>query len=189
MIFQIFIILGLAGIFVILVRKFPATAGVSNLPWPPRLPKIQIPTLPKFKFQFKIPVIKLGLPRFKKKIEEPMMITEEALIAQADLAFSNQDFALAEKLYIQAATQHPKNAKIYARLGVIYLRQKNYKDARDALLSSLRFDSKVASRHYNLALVYQELGNFKKALAEVKQALSLDPTNEKYETLRQKLEG
>lgn len=187
MIFQILIIVALAGIFIILMRRFPETSpkGTNALRLRLTIPKIS------FKFPaFKLPTLKLPklrLAKFKKDVVP--VVQEEDPLSQAELAFINKDFDLAEKMYIKAATLQPRDARIYARLGVIYLHQKNYKDARDALLTSLKFDPNVASRHYNLGLVYQGMGNSKKALAEVKQALSLDPSNEKYETLKQKLEG
>lgn len=195
MIYQILIILSLVGIFVVLMRRLPASTSqnvsfnLSNFKF--RLPKIalRIPNLPKIKLTFpKLNMPKVGMPALSiRKLERPVIHDEDPL-SQADLAFVNKDFDLAEKLYIEAVRRHPKDARIYARLGVIYMHQKNYKDARDALLTSLRFDNKVASRHYNLALVYQALGNNQKALVEVKQALSFEPANEKYEMLRQKLE-
>lgn len=196
MIFQIITILALAGIFVVLVRRFPATTDTAGRITPFRL---KLPTLPKFRLlvptiRFNLPMLRLPFRRRSVVPQSASTITEQSAPAenffeQADQAFSNKDFGLAEKLYIQAATQDPDNPKIYSRLGVIYLQQKNYKDARDALLSALKYDDMVASRHYNLALAYQGLGNTKQAFLAVKQALSLDPSNDKYELLRQKFEG
>ncbi len=102
------------------------------------------------------------------------------LIVQADEAFRKKDFKSAEKYYLQAATKDPDNARIYNRLGVIYLQTKNYKDAIEAFRGSLKFDDRVASRHFNLALAYLGKRDYRSAEKVLKEAIRLDPTNEKY---------
>lgn len=102
------------------------------------------------------------------------------LIAQADECFRKKDYKTAEKHYLQAATKDPDNARIYNRLGVIYLHTKNYKDAVEAFKGALKFDDRVASRHYNLALAYMGKHDYKATERCLKEALRLEPTNEKY---------
>jgi TolA-binding protein len=102
------------------------------------------------------------------------------LISQADDAFRKKDFTTAEKYYLQAATKDPDNARIYNRLGVIYLQMKNYKDAVEAFRGAVRFDDRVASRHYNLALAYLGRRDYRSADRSLKEAIRQDPTNEKY---------
>lgn len=110
---------------------------------------------------------------------EAQKIAQE-LIAQAETAFNKKDYKDAEKYYLQAATKDPNNARIYNRLGVIYLNTKNYKDAVEAFRGALRFDDRIASRHYNLALAYMGKRDTRSAEKALREAAKLDPTNDKY---------
>lgn len=99
---------------------------------------------------------------------------------EAEDAFAIKDYRKAERLYLKLATEDPRNAKVYGRLGVIYLEQKNYDDARDALQVAIKLEPNIASRHFNLALTYLELGSHAKAIAAMESALKYDPSNRKY---------
>ncbi len=105
------------------------------------------------------------------------------LIVQADESFRKKNFKDAEKYYLQAATKDPDNARIYNRLGVIYLQTKNFKDAIEAFRGAIKFDDRVASRHFNLALAYLGKRDYRSAERGLKEAMRLDPTNEKYRQL------
>lgn len=102
------------------------------------------------------------------------------LTVQADAAFRKKEYKTAEKFYLQAATKDPDNARIYNRLGVIYLRTKNYRDAVEAFRGSIKFDDRVASRHYNLALAYLGKKDYRSAERAITEAIRLEPTNDKY---------
>lgn len=111
----------------------------------------------------------------------------EELLARAEDAFKSREYDTAEAYYLKIAAAKPDLPKVYNRLGIIYLERKNYKDARDAFLTVLRFDNQVAARHYNLAMAYLGLGNRRKAQAALKQALSLDGANPRYSAMLEKL--
>lgn len=102
------------------------------------------------------------------------------LVTHADEAFRKKDYKEAEKYYLQAAAKDPENARIYNRLGVIYLQIKNYKDAIEAFRRALKFDDRVASRHFNLALAYLGKRDFRSAEKCLREGIRLEPTNEKY---------
>ncbi len=110
---------------------------------------------------------------------ESQKISQE-MVSHADDAFRKKDYKEAEKFYLQAATKDPNNARIYNRLGVIYLSTKNYKDAIEAFRGALKFDDRVASRHYNLALAYLGKRDYRSAEKGLEEAIKLDPTNDKY---------
>ncbi len=102
------------------------------------------------------------------------------IFQEAEDAFAVKDYKKAERLYIRLAAEDPKNAKIYGRLGVIYLEQKNFEDARDAFQVALKLEPNVAPRHFNLALTYLQLGSKAKAMSAMEAALKYDPSNRKY---------
>lgn len=136
-------------------------------------------------------IIARRLPDARKTMQEAKGVTNEEInlygqIAQADDAFESKNYEKAESLYVKAAAQDPDNAKIYSRLGAIYLEQKNYYDARDAFSQAAKLEPDLASRHVNLGLAFMGLKDFFKATESFKKALNLDSKNKKYENLRDK---
>jgi len=99
---------------------------------------------------------------------------------KAEDLFRKKQYISAEKWYIEAAKRDPKNPVIYARLGVIYLEQKNYKDAIEALSEAIKLDPGSASRYFNLSFALNAEGDKKEAILNAKKALRLDPHNLKY---------
>jgi len=132
------------------------------------------------------------LPKARKLAESKETSSEEinlyGLIAQADDAFEAKDLVKAESLYVKAAVQNPDNAKIYSRLGAIYLEQKNYYDAKDAFSQAAKIEPDLASRHINLGLALMGLKDYFKAVQEFKEALKLDPKNKKYQRFLERAE-
>lgn len=185
MIFETFIVISAAVIFVILARRLPDT-GMENMEENYR--KFNRP-----KFLFKESKFWLFITNIPKRVKKPNfklnpIITPlppkesvEDLIRESDSFMEAGDLRSAEKLYLRAVSKTPNNPKLYNRLGIIYLQQKNYADARDSFLVTLKFDDRIASRHYNLGLVYIGLGNNEKAKVSLKRAIELDPTKEKYQ--------
>lgn len=102
------------------------------------------------------------------------------LLEEADRLFKKGDLAEAEKLYIQSASQDPRNPKIYNRLGAIYLEQKNFQDAKDAFQEAIRLDGKKASQYFNLSMAYLELKEYRNAIETLEKAVDLDKKNIKY---------
>ncbi|HLB95431.1 MAG TPA: tetratricopeptide repeat protein [Patescibacteria group bacterium] len=123
----------------------------------------------------------------KKRLEQQSVTSEEiglyGLIAQADDAFEQKNYQKSEALYIKAAAEDPDNAKIYSRLGCIYLEQKNYYDAKDAFCQAMKLEPDLASRHVNLGLAFMGLKDYFKATDSFQKALTLDKKNRKYDRL------
>ena len=93
----------------------------------------------------------------------------------------------AAQFFLKAASSHPGDAKIYARLGLLYLQQKNYSDAIEALKVAVKIDKYNPSRHYNLALAYSGNKDVQKAISCVREAITLDPVTQKYRQLLEQL--
>ncbi|MBI4948471.1 tetratricopeptide repeat protein [Candidatus Berkelbacteria bacterium] len=106
---------------------------------------------------------------------------------EADKLFKRGDFEQAEKLFIKAATSNPGDPKVYARLGLLYLQQKNFSDAIESLKVAAKLDKYNPSRHYNLSLAYMGNGDTQKAIASVREAITLDPVTQKYRQLLEQL--
>lgn len=93
----------------------------------------------------------------------------------------------AERFFLTAATRNPRDSKVYARLGLIYLQKKNYSDAIEALKVAVKLDRFNPSRYYNLALAYEGKKDNQRAIATIREAISLDPVSPKYRTLLERL--
>jgi len=93
----------------------------------------------------------------------------------------------AEQYFLRAATSNPSDARVYAKLGLLYLNQKNYSDAIESLKMAVKFEKYNPSRHYNLALAYWGNKDVRRAIASVREAISLDPVTPKYRKLLEEL--
>lgn len=133
---------------------------------------------------------KIPLARKIQETENPELSEKEmttyGLIAQADDAYDRKDYDDAEELYVKAAAADPDNAKLYNRLGAIYLEQKNYYDAKESFAQTVKLDKNNASHHINLGLAFMELKDYYKAEQSFSNALKLDPKNKKYQSLLEK---
>ncbi len=131
------------------------------------------------------------LPSAREKMAEESVVTDEeinlyGIIAQADDAFETKKFEKAESLYVKVAAEDPDNAKIYSRLGAIYLEKKNFYDARDAFMQASKLEPELSSRYINLGLAYMGLKDYFKATTVFKKACLLDRKNKKYKKLLEK---
>jgi|GEM_PF-1384627 len=86
----------------------------------------------------------------------------------------------AEGYLLKAAMKNPRDGRIYADLGQIYLRSKSYSDAIEALKVAVKLDKYNPARHYDLARAYWGNKDGQRAIASIREAIGLDPVTEKY---------
>jgi len=79
----------------------------------------------------------------------------------------------AEKALLTILKMDQKNAAAYNRLGILYAKQKEYKDAIDCFEIASSIEPTASSLH-NLGLIYLETENYLKAAAAFEQALKLE---------------
>lgn len=84
-------------------------------------------------------------------------------------------FLRAEKALLTILKIDQKNAAAYNRLGILYAKQKEYKDAIDCFEIASSIDPSASSLH-NLGLIYYETENYEKAAVAFEQALKLEDT-------------
>lgn len=82
-------------------------------------------------------------------------------------------FLRAEKALLTILKIDEKNAAAYNRLGILYAKQKEYRDAIDCFEIASSIESTPSSLH-NLGLIYYETENYDKAAIAFEQALKLD---------------
>ncbi len=195
---EIILILSLAIIFIILLRKLPEVKLDSDSSIMSTVPTTAT-----------VPPVVTSVPASGGRIIE--------LWKKAEAEFEKKNLSKAEKLYLKIAALDPKNPKIYGKLGIIYLEQKNYLDAREAFgeavkresnnalwynnlglvlynlkrfsesveayKKSLAIDNSKAVRFFNLGLVYEAMGESQKALEAYERAASLEPENVEFQNL------
>lgn len=82
-------------------------------------------------------------------------------------------FLRAEKALLTILRIDEKNAAAYNRLGILYAKQKEYKDAIDCFEIASSMEVSPSSLH-NLGLIYYETENYEKAATAFEQALKLE---------------
>lgn len=82
-------------------------------------------------------------------------------------------FLRAEKALLTILKIDEKNAAAYNRLGILYAKQKEYRDAIDCFEIASSIESTPSSLH-NLGLIYYETENYDKAAMAFEQALKLE---------------
>lgn len=82
-------------------------------------------------------------------------------------------FLRAEKALLTILKIDEKNAAAYNRLGILYAKQKEYRDAIDCFEIASSIDATPSSLH-NLGLIYYETENYEKAGIAFEQALKLE---------------
>lgn len=79
----------------------------------------------------------------------------------------------AEKALLTILKIDEKNAAAYNRLGILYAKQKEFKDAIDCFEIASSIEKSASSLH-NLGLIYYETGNYSKAAVAFDEALQLE---------------
>ncbi|MCY3804732.1 MAG: tetratricopeptide repeat protein [Candidatus Saccharibacteria bacterium] len=92
-------------------------------------------------------------------------------ISQKSLQQNN--FIQAEKSLLTILIFDPQNVATYNRLGILYAKQKAYKDAIECFSAAVNIEQNVSLMH-NLGLVYFNLKQYEQARTALKQALKLD---------------
>src|SRR6201995_2261336 len=84
-------------------------------------------------------------------------------------------FLRAEKALLTILKIDEKNAAAYNRLGILYAKQKEYRDAIDCFEIASSIEATPSSLH-NLGLIYYETENYEKSAIAFEQALKLEDT-------------
>lgn len=82
-------------------------------------------------------------------------------------------FLRAEKALLTILKIDEKNAAAYNRLGILYAKQKEFKDAIDCFEIASSIEPSASSLH-NLGLIYYETEHYEKAALAFEQSLKLE---------------
>ena len=82
----------------------------------------------------------------------------QALAYLGDIEWKNNHPDAALPLLKRALAAKKDLRIVYVDLGAIYMQQKNYKDAQEALLRAVALDPEQSDVHYQLGRLYQAIG-------------------------------
>lgn len=92
-------------------------------------------------------------------------------IAQESL--QDNKYLRAEKALLTILRVDERNASAYNRLGILYVKQQQYKDAIECFEIAQSLEPSASSLH-NVGLIYFETGDYTKAALAFEQALEID---------------
>ncbi len=92
-------------------------------------------------------------------------------IAQSSL--QDRKYLRAEKALLTILRVDERNASAYNRLGILYAKQRQYKEAIECFEIAQSLEPSASSLH-NVGLIYYETGDYDKAALAFEQALAMD---------------
>jgi len=117
--------------------------------------------------------VKEGIDEAEKEIREHERgITK--ILREADRLKKEGKIKSAENKLIRLISKYPNDAGIYNKLGLIYLEQKNYKNAAKTLEYALSLSPENDSIHNNLGLVYYAREDYNGAVVAYERAIELN---------------
>jgi tetratricopeptide (TPR) repeat protein len=103
--------------------------------------------------------------KISEKLKQLWTIAQESL--------QTNKYLRAEKALLTILRVDEKNASAYNRLGILYAKQKSFKDAIECFEIAQSLEPSASSLH-NVGLIYFETGNYDKAALAFEQALMMD---------------
>jgi len=94
----------------------------------------------------------------------------------AQVSLKENKLLRAEKALLTILRVDEENAQAYNRLGILYVKQHQFKEAIECFEIAQSLDNNASSVH-NVGLIYLETGEFAKAALAFEQALELENTN------------
>lgn len=103
--------------------------------------------------------------KLSEKLDQLWSIAQEAL--------QDRKYLRAERALLTILRVDQRNASAYNRLGILYAKQQQYKDAIECFEIAQSLEPSASSLH-NVGLIYYETTNYEKAALAFEQALALD---------------
>ena len=103
--------------------------------------------------------------KISEKLDQLWSIAQESL--------QDNKFLRAEKALLIILRVDERNASAYNRLGILYVKQQQYKDAIECFEIAQSLEPSASSLH-NVGLIYFETGDYDKAALAFEQALEID---------------
>jgi len=99
---------------------------------------------------------------------------EKNQLAEADELFEQGELKKAEKMYLKLLDKNSKDATLFNKLGLIYLADKNFKDAKSSLKQALKLEPENDTFYNNLGLLYYEMGKYDDAIKTYEESIGIN---------------
>jgi tetratricopeptide (TPR) repeat protein len=97
----------------------------------------------------------------------------------AAVMLQEQEYQTASRILEVYVTQRPQDSKAWLGLGLAYLNQQRYADARKALERSLQLDADLVEAEYELGVVASKEGNAQEAIQRLEHVVEEQPGHAK----------
>lgn len=158
-------IICLAVILFILIRKFPQTAELDQ-----KVEKNRSNKVVETKVSFKEEPVKEEKPKYDSKVE--------SFLHSAQSLIEDNKLQVAEEKLIEAIQLDIKCATAYTLLGDIYLKRHRAGEAEEAYRAAIKHNSEDASAHFGLGVILEDAGKLNEAVKEVAAAIKIDSSND-----------
>lgn len=108
------------------------------------------------------------------------MEARKQLLEEADVLMTKEAYTAAEQRLIEYLTLDAKNATVYERLGIVYLKTRQYDQARETFEHAHKLMPEDASIVVYLGELAMRDGKVKEAVQLFARAVALRPANPKY---------
>lgn len=119
----------------------------------------------------------------RKRSKQEMLVTKQEFVSQenkignllkeADEFLAKDDFANAEKKYIEIISLDHRNINAYRGLGNMYIAQKNYADAKQTFEHVLKLNKLDDIAYASLGKIAQEAGDFAEAKDDFQKSINI----------------
>lgn len=110
----------------------------------------------------------------RDKFENESKEKESSLIERGQECLNEGQLSRAEKLFLEAIQANPKEPRAYHFLGMIYLRQNEYKGAVESLRMATSLDQLNDTAFNNLGLAFHNLNKFEEAVDAFEKSIQLN---------------
>jgi tetratricopeptide (TPR) repeat protein len=102
----------------------------------------------------------------------------KSLEESSGISYNRKDYTGAIEETRKLISLNPsRSAVYYSNIGMCYLDQNKFPEAKENFLLSLRFNPKFSTAYNNLGKVYEKSGDRQRAIENYEKALQLDPGN------------
>ncbi len=107
-------------------------------------------------------------------------VAVQRLLDEAEAFVRDDETVQAEKRYIEIISHHPKHVKAYEGLGNLYLQNRQYDQARETLLFTLRLSPEDPSVRLSLAELEEKTGDGRAVVEHLRAAVELRSNNPRF---------
>ncbi|MFH0912076.1 MAG: tetratricopeptide repeat protein [Patescibacteria group bacterium] len=99
---------------------------------------------------------------------------DEDIIAKADRLAQVGDYQKAERIYLRLITNDPQNSSLYNKLALVYLGDKSYDDAANALEQALQLEPDNDTFYNNQGLLLYQQGHYDESVDSYEKSISIN---------------